>query len=77
MDAVFHTLPDLFHQLGLPNDEAAIDGFIATHRHLPSGVRLPDAPFWTPSQAQFLREALASDADWAEVADALSARLST
>ena len=77
MDAAFHRLQDLFRQLGLPNDKAAIEHFIAAHRHLPSGVRLPDATFWTPSQAQFLREALAADADWAEVVDALSARLST
>jgi hypothetical protein len=75
MDAHFHSLPDLFHQLGLPNDTAAIDHFIATHRPLAQGVHLADARFWTPSQALFLREALAVDADWAEVVDALSARL--
>jgi len=77
MDTAFHRFQDLFQQLGLPNDASAIDRFIAMHRHQPTGVRLPDAAFWTPSQAQFLREALAIDADWTAVVDALSARLST
>ena len=39
------------------------------------GVRLPDASFWSPAQAAFLRDALAADSDWAEVVDALSAAL--
>ena len=34
MDLHFHRLPDLFHQLGLPNEPAAIEHFIATHRPL-------------------------------------------
>ena len=75
MDPHFHRLSDLFRQLGLPNDPAAIDAFIAANRPLGPGVNLADAPFWLPSQAQFLREALAVDADWAEVVDALAARL--
>ena len=75
MDPHFHRLSDLFHQLGLPSDPVAIDTFIAAHRPLAPGVHLADAPFWSPSQAQFLREALAVDADWAEVVDALAARL--
>ena len=77
MNPAFHTLPELFRQLGLPADAPAIERFIATHRHPPQAQPLADAPFWSPSQAQFLREALAADADWAEVVDELSARLST
>ncbi|MEN6585715.1 MAG: DUF2789 domain-containing protein [Sulfuricella sp.] len=75
MDSPFHTMSDLFAQLGLPSDQAAIDHFIATHRRLAAGVQLSEAPFWTPAQATFLSEELLEDADWAEVIDGLNAEL--
>ena len=34
-----------------------------------------DAPFWTPAQADFLRQALAEDADWSEEVDELAVLL--
>jgi hypothetical protein len=70
-----HDLANLFAQLGLANDPAAIDTFIAAHRPLPPGVRLADAPFWTPAQAAFLAEQLQDDADWAAVVDELNSEL--
>lgn len=76
MELPNHTLSDLFEQLGLPADAASIEAFVATHRPLPEGVAVADAPFWTPSQAQFLREEIREDADWAEVVDSLGALLS-
>ncbi len=76
MDSSIHSMGDVFRQLGLPDDPAAIDNFIAAHRPLRPGVELADAPFWTPSQAQFLREKIIDDADWAELVDSLAARLS-
>ena len=69
------TLADLFAQLGLDADEAAQRAFIAAHAPLPANLPLPDAPFWTPAQATFLREALLEDAEWAEVVDQLDALL--
>jgi flagellar basal body rod protein FlgB len=75
MDAVFHPLSDLFAQLGLPNSAAEIDAFVARHAPLASSVALADAPFWTASQVEFLREALEADADWAEAVDHLDAQL--
>jgi len=75
METPIHHLADLFRQLGLPDDPASIDDFIARHRPLPAGTALPDAPFWTPSQAQFLREEIDDDADWAELVDSLGALL--
>ena len=75
MDLSEHTLRALFDQLGLPSSAAAIDGFIDGHRPLPEDVRLADAPFWTPAQAQFLREEFDEDADWAELVDQLNLRL--
>jgi hypothetical protein len=76
MDLSTPTMHDLFAQLGLPSDEASVQQFIARHRPLPAGVTLPDAAFWTPAQAQFLREQLQRDADWAEVVDQLNLGLS-
>ena len=76
METPIHHLGDLFRQLGLPDDPASIEDFIAKHRPLPAGVALADAPFWSPSQAQFLQEEISDDADWAELVDSLGARLS-
>lgn len=75
MEHVFHPLSELFAQLGLPNAPAAIEAFISGHSPLPHDQLLADAPFWTPSQATFLREAIAEDADWAEAVDHLDALL--
>jgi hypothetical protein len=72
MEQQRHDLASLFAQLGLANDPAAIDAFIAAHRPLPEDVALADAPFWTPAQAAFLAEELQADADWAEVIDELN-----
>lgn len=75
MDTSHHDLGSLFRQLGLPGEAPAIDAFLAAHR-LSAGTALVDAPFWSPTQADFLREALADDSDWAEAADELAMRLS-
>lgn len=77
MEPAIHRLPDLFRQLGLPDEPAAIEHFIAAHRPLPPGTSLPDAPFWSPSQAQFLREEVSEDADWAELVDQFAALMSS
>ena len=70
-----HHFSELFAQLGLPNDEYAIQRFIVSHARLSDDFRLPDAPCWTPSQAAFLREAISHDSDWAEMVDQLSVAL--
>lgn len=75
MDTSNHTLSDLFAQLGLPDDPAEIERFAAAHRPLAEDVRLPDADFWSASQAQFLREEIKEDADWAPVVDQLNLML--
>lgn len=76
MESPIHRLPDLFRQLGLPDDPDSIERFLAAHRPLPAGTALADAAFWTPSQAQFLREEVSEDADWAELVDSLAGLLS-
>jgi hypothetical protein len=76
MDTSLHTVGNLFKQLGLASDPAAVDGFIRSHRPLGAGTALWDAPFWTPGQAQLLRDAIASDGDWSQVVDELSLSLS-
>jgi Protein of unknown function (DUF2789) len=70
-----HTLEDLFGQLGLASTPEDIRRFVTRHRPLAPGVRLADAAFWTPAQAQFLREEFTEDADWAEVVDQLNVML--
>ncbi len=75
MEPAIHRFHDLFAQLGLPNDSAAIRQFLTDHTPLPNGISVSDAPFWSPAQASFLREALLQDSDWAELADQLSEAL--
>jgi len=75
MDQPIHPFSDLFAQLGLPADEPAIRQFIATHSPLRSDIDLADAPFWTDSQAAFLKEEKLEDADWAELVDQLNLAL--
>ncbi len=75
MDASSHRFHELFAQLGLPEDDASIERFIAEHAPLPPHTHLHAAPFWTPAQAAFLSEACLQDADWAELADQLSLAL--
>ena len=75
MDKPIHHFHDLFAQLGLPNDAASIEQFIASHAPLAADVKLANAAFWSPAQAAFLREACMQDADWSELADQLSVAL--
>ncbi|HEY6898698.1 MAG TPA: DUF2789 domain-containing protein [Rhodocyclaceae bacterium] len=75
MESSQHTMSNLFAQLGLPSEPDDIRSFIERHRPLAPDVRLHRAPFWSPSQAAFLREEIAEDADWAEVVDQLDGEL--
>jgi hypothetical protein len=75
MDQPIHRFSELFAQLGLPADAPAIAQFIAAHTPLAAEIDLPDALFWTPAQAAFLREEKRDDADWAELVDQLSLAL--
>ncbi|MBY8933518.1 hypothetical protein PS619_05420 [Pseudomonas fluorescens] len=75
MESPTHNLPSLFKQLGLPDEPVDIDKFIATHSPLKPDLHLADAFFWTKSQAEFLRDEILDDADWAEVVDQLDVLL--
>jgi hypothetical protein len=75
METPIHSMADLFQQLGLDGEPAAIDAFVVKHRPLSDRVLLADAPFWNASQASFLREEKAKDGDWAVVVDALNTLL--
>lgn len=75
MQAQLHTMSNLFSQLGLAADEAAIDSFITSHRPLENGTALYRAAFWSASQRDFLKEEIIEDADWAAVIDELNGRL--
>lgn len=75
MEPTVHPFSELFAQLGLPDDAASIRAFIAGHAPLPEQVRLEEAPFWSPAQAQLLSEERIGDADWAIVVDQLNLAL--
>lgn len=75
MEKPNHRFHDLFAQLGLPSDDAAIQRFVADHSPIPATLKLHQAPFWSPTQACALQEMLQQDADWAEVVDQLNLAL--
>ena len=75
MDMTQPTIETLFEQLGLSGQPADVDAFIAQHRPLADDVLLPNAPFWTPAQSQFLREEFKDDAEWIPVIDQLNVML--
>jgi hypothetical protein len=75
MEKSFHRFSELFAQLGLAHDAAGIREFLHKHAPLPLQILLAEAPFWTPAQARLLKDLIAEDADWAEVADQLNLAL--
>ncbi|MBY4679034.1 DUF2789 domain-containing protein [Marinobacterium arenosum] len=75
MDTSTHNINTLFDQLGLPSSDRDIERFIETHRLFTGDIVLSEATFWTPAQAQFLKEALEDDSDWCEAVDELDSRL--
>lgn len=77
MNATHHRFSELFLQLGLPADIGSIETFLNSHSPLDPSVKLEDAPFWTDAQANFLRDEIQQDADWAEVVDQLNSALRT
>jgi hypothetical protein len=70
-----HSMHNLFDQLGLPSESTAIERFFADHRPLPDHLALHEATFWKPGQADFLREEILDDADWAGVIDEMNGKL--
>ena len=76
MDGIRHnSINDLFEQLGLPSSDSDIDQFIANQLPIPPTIEIYEAPFWTESQATFLREEAIEDAEWSVTIDELSVRL--
>ena len=75
MDKTFHRFSELFAQMGLPTTSSDIEAFLRQHSPLAGDIALADAAFWTPAQAEFLREELREDTDWAEMVDQLNAAL--
>ena len=46
METQRHRLCDLFRQLGLPDDPASVERFLAAHRPLPTGGPLAEPTWW-------------------------------
>lgn len=74
METFPHDFKNLMRQLGL-TEEDAVHSFLAHHQHLPHDVLLENAPFWSASQAAFLREEMLNDSDWVEAIDQLNSML--
>lgn len=75
MDTSTHTFNALFEQLGLPSSDTDVESFVAAHQPLGKSIALSEASFWSATQAEFLKQAIKDDSDWAEVVDQLDARL--
>lgn len=75
MEDLIPSMTRLFDQMGLGSEPQFIQSFIAAHKPLPDSVALADAPFWSASQAEFLRSEVAEDTDWAIVIERLNAAL--
>jgi hypothetical protein len=74
MDISEIRMSNLFLQLGLEADDAAIAQFITEHQ-LPAEVHIVDAPYWNQGQRSFLRETMAKDCAWIHIVDALNESL--
>ena len=75
MDTSNHySMNTLFAQLGLPSELEQINKFLREHR-LVDNQMIQQADYWTPSQSEFLQEAIAQDSDWSEIVDHLDAAL--
>ncbi|MDF2154371.1 DUF2789 domain-containing protein [Vibrio sp. CAU 1672] len=70
-----HSMRELFAQLGLGSSAAEIEQFVRQHRQRRDSVPLCQAPFWNKAQAEFLKQAIEEDADWAELVDQLDVML--
>ncbi|WP_299875708.1 DUF2789 domain-containing protein [uncultured Cocleimonas sp.] len=75
METSIHDMNALFAQLGLEESNESIENFIITHKPIPEDMELYEAEFWSNSQADFLKESIAEDSDWAVVVDHLNVLL--
>ena len=75
MESPVHSVNFLFEQLGLDSNDEAIELFISQHKPMACCGFLYEADFWSPSQAEFLKQAIEDDADWSMVVDQLNSML--
>ena len=74
MDTNEIRMSNLFLQLGLEADDAAIAQFITSHQ-LPADVYIIDAPFWNEGQRSFLTETMEREGSWIHIVEALNESL--
>ena len=74
MDTSEHAFRSLFVQLGLNSSNEAIAEFVSSHK-LTGSESIDEADFWTPAQAEFIRESWLDDSDWAGVIEQLNTAL--
>jgi len=76
MSSAAHTLAELFMQLGLPSDKESIEDFVDRNQSVCKDRSIVEAPIWSESQLEFLRQALSEDSDWSQIVDSLYLMLS-
>lgn len=75
MERIVRNMSSLFAQLGQAYEAGAISKFIEANGPLDGDTQLHEAEFWSPMQANFLREAILDDAEWAGIVEALNSEL--
>lgn len=65
----------LFKQLGLNDSNEDIAEFISSHTPIDPDISIHEATFWSTGQADFLKQAISEDSEWAIIVDELSERL--
>ena len=61
----------LFKQLGLNNDPDSIDAFIEQNKIYSHELHIADAPCWSKSQSEFLRDSIYDNSEWSNSIDEL------
>ncbi|EAR61885.1 DUF2789 family protein [Neptuniibacter caesariensis] len=64
-------MQQLFKQLGLNDDPDSIDDFIEQNKIYTHELHIADAPCWSKSQSDFLRESIYYDSKWSDSIDEL------
>ena len=75
MECSYHTINELFDQLGLPSSDNEIESFIDTNKPLKHSVKIQAADCFSKSQQTFIEEAFHHDSDWVVAVEHLDAML--
>ena len=75
MEPFRHTMNDLYQQLGVGTQEAAIAAFIQSHQLAKTSKPVQYADCFTQHQQAFMQQAYEQDADWVALIEQLDVLL--